>query len=162
MFPLIRRPAHTHLPLPSPSHSAGRRTFLIRFAAMAGLSLASCSSINPGRQLGSVPDPRLLVTPSRTLSSGDAELDELRQVAAAPIGELIEHRLIFLVRISEDYRGDVALWRGVERLCDAVLGGEPIPDRRLFARFLAQVIERADQPFASDLRPRITELRSLS
>jgi hypothetical protein len=162
MSPLIRLPAHTHLPLPLPCHGAQRRTFLIRFAAMTGLSLAGCSSTNLGRQPGSVPDPRPLVASCRTLGSGDAELDELRQVAAAPIGELIEHRLIFLVRISEDYRGDVALWRGVERLCDAVLGGEPIPDRRLFARFLAQVIERADQPFASDLRPRITELRSLS
>lgn len=63
--------------------------------------------------------------------------------------------------IGSDYRTDPLLWRGVERMCDAVDAQIAIPDRRLFARLLAQVIERGEPGFASPLLPRVAALRGV-
>lgn len=90
----------------------------------------------------------------------DADLAELRRLAVdAPLGELLQHRLLFMFRLGNEYHMDPVLWSGVERLCDAVLAGEPIADRRLFARLLAQTIEKAQAPGAAALRSRVPELR---
>lgn len=93
----------------------------------------------------------------------DADLAELRRLAVdAPLPELLHHRLVFMFRLSSEYHLDPVLWSGVERLCDAVLAGEPIEDRRLFARLLAQTIEKAQAPGALGLRSRIPELRKVT
>ncbi len=167
----------THAPhptFPEPNNlDSGRRTFLTRLAACAGLTLCGCATLGVAAPHGQRPaaassaqrttEPQPATTASdRRASTGDAELDDLHQLAGGPMDELIRHRLVFLVSLCEHYRSDVVLWRGVERLCNAVMEGESIPDRRLFARFLAQVIERADQPFASALQSRIPSLRSQS
>lgn len=172
----------THAPhptFPEPNNlDSGRRTFLTRLAACAGLTLCGCATLGVaaphGQRLAAAssaqlsvepqpePQPASTTAPDRRPGTGDAELDDLHQLAGGPMDELIRHRLVFLVSLCEHYRSDVVLWRGVERLCNAVMEGEPIPDRRLFARFLAQVIERADQPFASALQSRIPGLRSQS
>ncbi len=175
----------THAPhptFPEPNNlDSGRRTFLTRLAACAGLTLCGCATLGVAAPHGQRPaaassaqrttepqpqpqsEPQPATTASdRRASTGDAELDDLHQLAGGPMDELIRHRLVFLVSLCEHYRSDVVLWRGVERLCNAVMEGESIPDRRLFARVLAQVIERADQPFASALQSRIASLRSQS
>lgn len=87
-------------------------------------------------------------------TSGDAELDELRRLAVkAPIEELVQRRLVFMNSISGDYRSDPTLWKGIERLCDHVLASPATADRKISARLLAQVIERADSKWR-DLRLR--------
>lgn len=92
--------------------------------------------------------------------SGDPELDELRRLAVkAPIDELLEKRLVFTACVNSDYPTDAVLWRGVGRLCDAVVGNYQYEDRRLFAAALAQMIDRGDATCTQSLKSRIPELR---
>jgi hypothetical protein len=94
--------------------------------------------------------------------SGDRELDELRRLAVrAPLAELIEKRLDFLYSVGKDYRRDEVLWKGVERLSDAVLKDTSFPGRRLTARVIAQTIDFADPQFRSQFEGRIEPLRAI-
>ena len=124
-----------------------------------GLAAApDASASSPAR--GSAPITRAVVGP---VAPPDADLAELRRLAVdAPLAELLQHRLVFMFRLSSEYHLDPVLWSGVQRLCDAVLAGEPIEDRRLFARLLAQTIEKAQAPFAAALLSRIPELRKVT
>jgi hypothetical protein len=94
--------------------------------------------------------------------SGDRELDELRRLAVrAPLAELIEKRLDFTFQTLRYYARDPVLWRGVGRLCDATLGEEPVPNRRVFAKALVQMIEKADPEMTRDLIGRVPALRQV-
>ncbi|MBM4062878.1 MAG: hypothetical protein FJ265_17555 [Planctomycetes bacterium] len=79
----------------------------------------------------------------------------------APIAELVQHRLIFLVRIGDSYRKDPVMWRGVARLCDTALADPSIPDRRIFGKLLAQIIVYGEPEFAQPLAHLVPELRRL-
>lgn len=144
-----------------------RRDFLRTLSVCCGFAFAAACSTPPAPPVPTAPPP----TPPRA-SSGNAELDELRRLAVdAPIDELLAFRLVFLIELGSTYRNDPLLWRGVERLCDATLDGTPMPpalqavgpgpDRRLFARLLAQVIERGEPELSAPLHPRIAELRRI-
>ncbi len=94
--------------------------------------------------------------------TGDEDLDELRRLAVkAPIEELIERRLVFLVCMTQDYGGDQTLWPGFDRLVDVALHGPEVPDRRLFARLLAQMIELGDPDFRTPRLPLAPLLRKV-
>ncbi len=94
--------------------------------------------------------------------SGDVELDELRRLAVkAPIEELLERRQVFVELVRRSYRKDPVLWRGMHRLATALVRDSSIPQRRVFARVMAQVIEQADQGVASALVPLVPDLRGI-
>ena len=94
--------------------------------------------------------------------SGDVELDELRRLAVkAPIAELLERQFMFVNAVSKVYQRDVVLWRGVDRLADALIVTVNVKDRRVSARFLAQVIEKADSQFSQPLAKKVLELRAI-
>ncbi len=100
--------------------------------------------------------------PAELPSTGDADLDELRRLAVkAPIEELLEQRMVFLNCLFRDYPKDAVLWGGAKRIAEAILEGREIPDRRLYARFLAQVIEKNDPEFAGPLLPLAPRLRQV-
>ena len=94
--------------------------------------------------------------------SGDAQLDELRRIAvSAPIEELVEKRDAIIHFATGAYPRDEYLWQGIERLAKATLIGHAIPNRRPFAMWLAQFIERGDQRVAGRLTKYVTDLRKV-
>ena len=141
--------------IPSASSVPTRRAFVIAGATFVmgatlgggyGYSMAATRAAPPGH---------LEETPA-----GDAELEELRWLAVkAPIEELIERRLNFTYSAFRDYPEDPVLWQGIERLCDATLGGASIPDRRVFALALAGVIEKGDPVLTREVIGRVEELK---
>jgi hypothetical protein len=91
--------------------------------------------------------------------TSDPDLHELRRLAVvAPIDELIAHRGVFISLISDTYRSDAILWRGIDRLCEAVLRGT-VQNRRLLALALCGVIERGEEPHASARHHQLEALR---
>lgn len=94
--------------------------------------------------------------------SGNAELDELRRLAVeAPIEELLEQRLVFISCLLHEYPKDRILWRGAKRIGEALIEGRQIPERRLFSRFLAQMIEGHPLEFTEPLLALAPQLRKL-
>jgi len=94
------------------------------------------------------------------VSTGDADLDELRRLAVkAPIEELVKHRLVFVNATFADYPKDATLWKGIGRLAEFVLSDFAMDDRRKFAAALAGVIEQADIVVSRDLRQLAPKLR---
>ena len=144
-------------PRPKPPSMTTRRAFLLAggtFAVGAAVGGACGYSIGAKAEAGAA-EGDLELAPS-----GDVELDELRRLAVkAPISELVEKRLVFLNCVTKIYPKDLVLWRGVARLVDAVLSPEPFSDRRIFAKWIAQVIEAADPAMTKGLVPRLPELR---
>jgi hypothetical protein len=132
-----------------------RRAFVIAGATFA-LGAAAGGSYGYSLALAE----SLPMRAAELLPSGDGELDELRRLAVeAPVAELVQHRLDFTHGLFRDHPHDPVLWRGIGRLCDAVLGDEPVPDRSAFARTLAHVIERGDPAMTSSLVERVQALR---
>ena len=131
-----------------------RRAFVLCGATFAfGAVAGGACGYSLGAAANAQPDEELV-------PSGDAELDELRRLAVkAPIEELVERRKTFTNSVIKDYPADQLLWKGVGRLCDAALAGHPMADRRLFARFLAQMIEQGDRRFTQPLIDRVPQLR---
>lgn len=79
------------------------------------------------------------------VSSGDADLDELRRLAVkAPIEELVKHDLLFITMTTRTYRRDRILWRGMVRLADQVLSDAAYKNRRAVAGVLTQSFQRVD------------------
>lgn len=89
-------------------------------------------------------------------------LDEVHRLAtSAPIDELIHRRLDYVNRVLETYPRDAIAWQGVGRLADATLATPDIPNRRVFARWLAQVIANADPGLTRTFVDRVPALRAL-
>jgi hypothetical protein len=94
--------------------------------------------------------------------TGNSDLDELRRLAVkAPIEELLAMRLVFVNCLFREYPNDRILWRGAKRIAQALVDGHDIPDRRLFAIALAQVIEQNDPEFTAPLKEFAPRLRRL-
>jgi len=90
--------------------------------------------------------------------TGDADLDELRRLAVeAPIEELIEKKAGFVDLLRQAYPTDEIGWRGIDRLAQAAIEGEQIPQRRAFAKFLSTVIERGN-PIVAESRQHFIEV----
>lgn len=131
---------------------------------IAGTSLGGACGYAMGSQQtgGVVAGPEEKPKDEPLVSSGNAELDELRRLAVkAPIEELMGLAPAFVDEVRSQYGQDPVLWQGVARICDAVLAGHQVGNTRLFARSLAQVIETADPKFTTDLLPRLQKLRSV-
>lgn len=145
-------------PQPNPPTMPTRRAFLI---AGTTFTLGTAVGGACGYSIAAKPDPVAAGDVDVDLEpTNDVELDELRRLAVkAPIAELIEKRLVFLNSLTKNYPKDEILWKGASRLADAVLANRPISDRRLFSRFLAQVIEQGDPLFTKALQPRVRDLR---
>lgn len=154
-------------PKPKPPSIPKRRAFLIAgatfFVGLAsggacGYSIASSRSPDAdsgGDKPTPVQDQKLPVT-------GDPELDELRRLATrASLDELVATRVHFAHSVSKTYRDDEFLWLGMERLAREVIGRESVPDRRLFSRWLAQIIENGDARFSANLLPLAAQLRTI-
>ena len=128
---------------------------LVAAAWMMGVAPVGIPSVAVGSQLP-------VLGTEEIVPSGDAGLDELRRLAVkAPLEELVEHRLEFVVMFPREYPLDEILWRGLERLCDAVTERETFPDRRLFSRYVCQIIESGDPRLSKALRHRVPGLRRL-
>jgi hypothetical protein len=92
----------------------------------------------------------------------DPELAALRRLAVhAPIDELFALRLQFVESLARHHRRDEVLWRGIDRLADAVRRDRAMRDRRIVALMLAQVMERADAPFRERYAAAAVELRRI-
>lgn len=151
-------PVFVVAPKPKPPTMPTRRAFLLAGATFtfgAAVGGACGYSVGAERAVGDAGEEDLA-------SSGDHELDELRRLAVkAPIEELVEKRMIFLNSFTKVYPRDPYLWTGAGRLAKATIAGQPFSDRRLFARFLAQIIEGSDPKYAGELRPLAAELRKV-
>jgi len=147
-------------PKPKPASVPTRRAFLIAGGTFfAGIGLGGACGYAAGSRVGGDSDDasKELFEPS-----GDSQLDELRRIAvAAPLEELIEKRDAILHFTTSAYPRDKYLWRGIERLIEATLIGQSVPNRRPFALWLAQFVERGDQEFARPLAKHIPDLRKV-
>jgi hypothetical protein len=149
-------PIYVVAPTPPPPSMPTRRAFLLAGATFTlGAAVGGACGYSVGAAQAAATPP-----PEEVPASGDHELDELRRLAVkAPIEELIEKRLVFVNCLFADYPSDPILWRGAERLCNAVLEGQEMPQRRMFAVALAQVIEKGDPKLTSHLLHKTQALR---
>jgi hypothetical protein len=140
-----------------------RRAFLLTGGAFAmGVGLGGACGYAAGVQRGQGDQVERPAPDEPLAPSGDADLDELRRLAVkAPIEELVEHRLTFVYTATTTYRSDKVLWRGIERLCDAALSSREIPNKRIFAKALAQVIELGEPELNQMLKDRVPGLRGI-
>lgn len=144
-------------PQKAASPAPTRRAFLLTggaFVVGAGLGGACGYSLGVAGRGAATEEP----TPS-----GDDQLDELRRLAIkAPLHELIDKRLEFVVGMTGRYQDDAILWRGIDRLVDAVLADPTFPDRRRSAGFIAQFIDRtAAGDIRTNLQQRLGQLRKI-
>jgi hypothetical protein len=103
------------------------------------------------------------VTLSGTLAStGDADLDNLRQMAArAPLEDLLGVALEFMVTHERTYPGDGILWLGFDRIARACAAEHPLCGRSVLVAVIA-TIEGGRYPperRLEELLPRLRELR---
>lgn len=142
---------------PRPHALWTRRSFLLASATFAGgASLGSACGFAIGARRAPLP---AIDEPTPT---GDAELDQLRALAARGAdADLVQHRLLFVASTFSHYGEDPVLWHGIARLADLVVDDGAFPDRAVFARALAGVIERAATPNAAASKQRLAALRGL-
>jgi hypothetical protein len=103
------------------------------------------------------------VTLSGTLpSTGDADLDNLRQMAArAPLEDLLDVALGFMVTRERTYPEDRILWFGFDRIARACAAEHPLCGRSVLVAVIA-TIEGGRYPAErrlEELLPRLRELR---
>ncbi|MEZ6036568.1 MAG: hypothetical protein R3F29_03750 [Planctomycetota bacterium] len=146
-------------PKPKPPSVPTRRAFLVAGATFcAGLGLGGACGYVVGVGKGGGPEEES--AEPELVSSGDALLDELRRLATkAPIEELIEKRDDFVRHLYKTYPRDVIAWKGIGRLAEASLSGAAIADRRIFSRYLAQVIAGSDSAVRPEYEHYVDPLR---
>lgn len=152
-------------PKPKPPSMPTRRAFLMAGVAfIAGTSLGGACGYAMGSQQagGVVAGPEEKPKDEPLVSSGNAELDELRRLAVkAPIEELMGRAEWFFERLHEDYARDDMLWTGVGRICEAITQGFEMANRRVFARLLAQFIEKGHPEVAAPFMHHVQNLRAI-
>lgn len=99
------------------------------------------------------------VTPRRDQLSPEDQAEMLR-LSRAPIEELMLHSLVYASIMTDEARQDAALWRGLERIGEALVRGYMAPNRRVLSIWVAQIIERADLPFRQQYAGLARDLRS--
>ena len=160
------QPCLLEKPEPHGVHPFGRRrAFLVAGATFcAGLGLGGACGYAVGVGKGGEEEEGSGAggTEPELASSGDALLDELRRLATkAPIEELIEKRFDFLHSLIDSYPTDKIAWTGVGRLAEAAIHTNQIPDRRLFARWLAQAIEASSAAVREPNLKHVEQLRQV-
>lgn len=141
-------------PSAQPAVMPTRRAFLL---ASGSLLLGAAAGGACGYSLGStrvsVPATPADEEAATEPSTGDAMLDELRRLAVkAPIEELVQRGVFFVTSLNRSYTNDQVLWTGVDRLARELVRNEKIADRRLLARFIAQMIESGPEAHVRPLR----------
>jgi hypothetical protein len=154
-------PVFVVAPRTPPPSMTNRRAFLgMGFAFVAGSAFtAACYSM--GTAAGP-PDP---ASPSEDdlKPTGDNDLDELRRLAVkAPIEELVEKNVLFLMLLDRTYRSDRVLWKGASRLSRHVLSHPEAKDRRIIAKQLVPMIENDGPPAEFHLEQHLPELRRVA
>ena len=146
-------------PVPSHATMPSRRAFLIAGCTFTlGTAIGGACGYSLGaRSTTSASDG----TSGEDLKpTGDADLDELRRLAVkAPIEELLQHRMTFVGCLVAEYPDDAFLWRGADRLCEAVVDGVRIEQRQVFALVLKETIEGSKSQHAAPLQKWVPELR---
>jgi hypothetical protein len=152
-------------PKPKPPSMPTRRAFLLAggtFAIGSVLGAACGYSAGVERAKAAPTDAAAPGVEEDLKPSGDVELDELRRLAVkAPIEELMARANLLVACVRAEYKHDAILWRGVERVADALIAGASVPGAPVFPRFVAQVIEVGDPSLTKNLRPKIQALRQL-
>lgn len=150
-------------PKPQPPSMPTRRAFLIAGSTFAtGALLGGACGYSIGAAMNSSSSTASPAAEPELVPSGDVELDYYRELAVkAPISDLVNERLNFLNALTKVYPKDEILWRGVARLCDEVAARENFPDRSMFSRWIAQVIEGGDLQLTKTLRDRVASLKKL-
>lgn len=138
-------PVYLVAPRQTPPTMPSRRAFLLAGGAfVVGSAMGGACGYSLGVGSGGEVAPE---------SSGDATLDELRRLAVkAPIEELVQQRMFFANTLVDHYRNDGILWDGTVRLAEALLRDPKFQDRRVFSRFLMQLIDNAPPTFAGKLK----------
>ena len=157
-------PVYLVAPKPKPPSMPHRRAFLIAGGTfLAGIGLGGACGYAVGASHSEAPggdeepDLQELLQPS-----GDSDLDELRRLAVkAPIEELMAKRMDFLQHLYLTYPRDKVAWSGVARIAQATIDGYEIDNRRMFAVWLAQVIEKSHLDVQPPLLPLSPQLRRL-
>ena len=151
-------PVYLVAPLPKPPTMPTRRAFLLAGGTLAvGATLGGACGYSIGARSSEAAGAAGEMT-----SSGDVELDELRRLAVkAPIEELVAQRMYFANTLVDRYREDVVLWSGIGRLSDALVSDQQFRDRRVFARFLTQLIEIGPKSATKDVIGRCDALRAI-
>lgn len=148
-------PVYLVAPRPKPPSMPTRRAFLFMGFAFAGGSVVGGAC---GYSIGAA------IAKSGDLSpTGNAELDELRRLAVkAPLAELVENRLYFMMVFDRKYSSDEVLWRGVERLANAIAADPAFPDRRRMAKVMTLTIERLAPPLQFPSRTILERMEPLA
>ena len=147
---------------PRPGHPtmSTRRAFLLAGSTFAiGTSLGGACGFAAG-VASTRSDPESPGNHDNLEPSGDSLLDELRRLAVkAPIEELVQKRLDFVNLLYTTYPGDATAWQGIGRLAKHYIENAQAPDRHVFARWIAQVIERSPEDISKHYTDYIIPLR---
>ncbi|MFK7742303.1 MAG: hypothetical protein AB8H80_18460 [Planctomycetota bacterium] len=93
--------------------------------------------------------------------SGDAVLDDMRRLAIeAPIEELVSKRHDFIDLYQRSYETDRIVRHGIGRIAKETLRNDSVPERAIFARWLAQLIEKSPD-FAPAIKALAQPLREI-
>jgi hypothetical protein len=137
-------PVYLVAPKPKPPMMTRRRALLLAGSMLAtGLGVGCAGGYwlgTPSHDAQQPPPPE------------DTTLRELRRLATdAPVAELLTNWSTFLGMLNDTYPHDAVLWRGAERLGEAIVADENLVDRRRMAAWLVQVITTAESDAARAL-----------
>ncbi|HEB52968.1 MAG TPA: hypothetical protein ENI87_06925 [bacterium] len=79
----------------------------------------------------------------------------------APIEELMAVGTTFLELLGNRHQSDAMMWRGADRIAEALLSDAARPNRRQLSRWLAQVIERSRSSEAQARRHLLSDLQEV-
>jgi len=151
-------PVYLVAPKPEKKKVPTRRAFLIAggtFLAGLGLGGACGYAVGASGVQRAEEDEPLAPT-------GNAELDELRRLAVkAPVEELMGKATVFLDFLRGTYRSDPILWSGADRIANEVINNSGLPNRRVLATWLAQLIEAEASQHGHDRRDLASRLRRI-
>ncbi|HEB54480.1 MAG TPA: hypothetical protein ENI87_14610 [bacterium] len=159
-------PAYLVAPKPKPPSIPTRRALLIAGGAMlTGLAIGGAGgyAVSSARRVRERDeDGRNASTAEPLARAEDLALDQLRHLATdASIGELMRQSILILTLLRDTYPDDAILWHGAERIGAELCANAGIDNRRVLARWLAQIAERSDAAAAVPVRGLVAELRSI-
>jgi hypothetical protein len=154
-------------PHPRASTTTTRRAFLLAGGSfILGASVGGACGYSAGVRTANIGAgaARELDLAAGLAATGDADLDELRQLAIqAPLAELVERQVLFLDQVRSTYHADTFLWYGVARLVEGAVSASLTPATQRSRQRLIQLLDGMDPAVAPAnglrLRDRLGELR---